>query len=168
MKIKTGLYAVAIIIALMATACKPTEKGYKAAYDAALGKRQQTMVDFDPNLPAEGLQLSDGPMTREINGRKVFVLNERLSLIEPGQGKILPYNVAVGCYKMPTNCKAQVRDLINEGFQAFGTKTADEKFYVIVSSFETLGEAADFVASFTKKGDRAFVGLPDAPVIIEN
>ena len=159
-----------IILSLSAlfcvSSCKPTEKGYKAAYDAALGKREAAKADIDVDLPEGELQEFDGPQLKEVDGIKVYVLNERLRPVEDGQNLPGNYNVAVGKYKMITNCRAQAEALKTEGYEAFTAKTMGEMFYTIAGSFSTLSEAVKFSEKYKSGKDRVFVGLPHAPVII--
>ncbi|MCH5236842.1 MAG: hypothetical protein J1E95_03485 [Muribaculaceae bacterium] len=159
-----------IILALcfsmsLLTGCKPTEKGYKAAYDAALGKRQAATVDIE--IPEGALMDVEGPQLKEINGVSVYLLNDRIKMIEVGTRRPETYNVAVGCYKMITNCKSQVSDLKSDGYDAFGVKDSEDKYYSIAGSFGSIDEAVMLCKEFQKKKkDFTYVGLPDAPVII--
>lgn len=155
-----------VFMTLLTGGCKPTEKGYKAAYDAALNKREQAMVDYDPALPVEGLQSTDGPQLKEIEGSNYYFLKERLKKTEEDGEALHLYNVAVACYKMPTNCRAQVADLSGEGYPAFGAKSGEDKYYVILSSFPSLEEATECYRKYSSKKNRVYVGLPDSPVII--
>lgn len=160
-------YLLPLLFILAFSGCKPTEKGYKSAYDAALNKRQQTLADYDSEIPSGAgvIQSTDGPQLKEINGKNCYLLNERLRSLEGNPALKEPYNIAVACYKMPTNCKAQVSDLISQGYPAFGAQTGDEKFYVIISAFTNLEEAVEMSEKIKKKF-HVFVGLPDSPVII--
>ena len=148
------------------TSCKPTEKGYKAAYDAALGKREAVKSDIDVDLPEGALQDVEGAQLREIDGEKVYVLNQRITPAD--REKSLPgsYNVAVGTYKMITNCRSQSEALCNEGFQAFPAKEADGMYYTIAGSFNSLSEAVSFYKKYKNGKDTVYVGLPGSPVII--
>ena len=151
---------------LLMVSCKPTEKGYQAAYDAALNKRQAAIADIDVNLPEGSLQEVDGAQLREIDGVKVYVLNQ---IIRPAkEGETLPgkYNVAVGSFKMPTNSEAQSEALKEEGYDAFPAKESDGSYYTIAGSFPTLPEAVNFYEKFKAGKNRSYVGLPKAPVII--
>lgn len=148
------------------SSCKPTEKGYKSAYDVALGKRQSVLTDIDVNLPEGALQEVDGAQLKQVDGANVYILTQRISPLENNQ--ILPenYNVAVGKYKMSTNCKAQVESLKNEGYEAFSAKDTEGNYYTIAGSFSTLFEAVKFYQAFQKNKNRIYVGLHEAPEII--
>lgn len=148
------------------SSCKPTEKGYKAAYDAALGKREAAKADVDQSVAVSAFQQEDGPQLKEVNGQQVYVLNQRLAPAN-NEPEVLPgsYNVAIGTYRMITNSNSQASDLKAEGFNAFPAKDSSGKYYTIAGSFTSLDEAVKFVEQLKKK-DRIYVGLPEAPVII--
>ena len=158
------LYSVAFIIIL--TGCKPTEQGYKAAYDAALNKREAASSDLDVTLPPGAIQSVDGPQQKEIDGITVYLDNKRITPIESDSKLKYHYNVAIGVYKMPTNCKAQSETLKLDGYDAFAAKDSEGNYYTIAASFPTLSEAVKFYNEFKKDKNRIYVGLPDAPVII--
>lgn len=165
---KKNYFVIFCLACLTFTACKPTEKGYKAAYDAALGKRQAAMADLDVNIPQGALQQVDGPQLKVIDGVKVYLSNQRLQSVNEGDNIPGHYNVAVGAYKMVTNCKSQSNALREEGFEAFPAKDGEGMFYTIAGSFATLPEAVKFYQKYSAKPDRVYVGLPSAPVIIYN
>lgn len=150
----------------MLSGCKPTEKGYKAAYDAALNKREAMKSDLGVDAPAGELQQVDGAQLRVVDGVKVYLLSQRIRPAD--ESKKLPgeYNVAVGEYKMITNTKAQSEALIEEGYEAFPAKDTEGMYYTIAGSFPTLSEAVKFYEDYRNKKDRVYVGLPNAPVII--
>ena len=155
-----------ILITLILSSCKPTEQGYKAAYDAALNKRELAKDYTDVNLPEGAIIQTDGPILREIDGENVYVQNIR---IKPySEYSVLPgtYNVAIGVYKMNTNCAAQVKNLREEGFDAFVAKDTEDRYYYIVGSFDSVKEAIELSNKYQKKKNRVYIGLPDAPVII--
>lgn len=159
------IYLISLLL-LFLISCKPTEKGYKAAYDAALGKREAAMADIDVNLPEGAVQQVDGPQLKEYNGSKVYVLNQRIKPDVDGMRLPGSYNVAVGTYKMDTNCKAQVKVLREEGYDSFPAKDMEGMYYTIAGSFPTLDEAAKFYQKYMSEKDRVYIGLPKAPVII--
>lgn len=150
----------------MLTSCKPTEKGYKAAYDAALGKRESVNTDIDVNLPEGAIQDFDGAQLKEINGVKVYVLNQRIRPVEEGMRLPGSYNVAVGTYKMITNCNSQCKALETEGYNSFAVKGADDMYFTIAGSFESIDEAIKFYQEYKSVKDRVYVGLPHSPIII--
>ena len=151
--------------ALMFIGCKPTEKNYKAAYDAALSRRQE--VAQEQMRPASGMLSDDGPQMRVVDGDTVYVLRERLRM---PAGTRVPgkWCVGVGVFRMDTNAKAAVAALGESGCpEAFVAKAAGGKFYSVAAYASSLDSARlaakDFVARFP---DYPFVGLPGAPVLV--
>lgn len=168
MKIKS-IFRIGVVMAgvIVMPGCKPTEKNYKAAYDAALSKRRAEDSDPDLNLPAGGYQRLDEPGKKNINGKSYFYQFLRLKPLTEGDG-MKPYNVAVAEYKMPTNCSAQVSDLVEAGYKAFGARSGDDRYFVFVGGYDTLEEAVSALESYVRKNkDAVYVGLPDNPVIIQ-
>lgn len=155
-----------ILSALCFTSCKPTEKGYKAAYDAAQNKREAVQADVRNQGAISELQEIDGARLQEVDGVKVYVLNRIIRPIEETDTLKGQYNVAVGSYKMATNSKAQAADLRKEHYDALAVKDAEGMYYTVAGSFPSLSEAVKFYDKYRTGKDRAYVGLPKAPVII--
>lgn len=168
-KIKKLSIVLLTLASMTIVGCKPTEKNYKSAYDAAVNKRQASeTLDSELGIPRGKLQQVDGPATRVVNGDTVYVTVQHLKFIDGVEHEMHRYNVAVCAYKMKTNCAALVSDLFSKGYQAFGVQNSEGMFYVIAGSFDSLEEAATFDKSFqTKEKKHVYSGLPSAPVIIE-
>ena len=172
--LKIRKYGFGMLACLAATGflggCKPTEKNYKSAYDAAVSKRQASeTLDTDLGIPAGRLQRDGAPAVRVVDGDSVLFIAEHLKFVDGEEHEKHRYNVAVGAYKMQTNCAAQVSDLFSKGYAAFGASNAAGMYYVIAGSFDNLQEAAAFDRIFRKKEvSHIYSGLPDAPVIIES
>lgn len=159
------VFAMALVCMCLA-GCKPTEKNYKSAYDAALEKRQAAVADLGVEIDGTRLEQVDGAQLREVDGVSVYVLNERISPADfiselPGN-----YNVAVGKYKMITNSKSQSEVLQKSGLHAFPAKNSEDYYYTIAASFPSLTEAVEFYKNYQKNEGNVFVGLPGAPIII--
>ena len=162
-----GLYGLLLLGIVALGGCKPTEKNYKSAYDAAVAKRQAENNDPDLNLPADGYKRIGDPDKMTVNGKSYDYLFSRIMPLEEGR-ELKPYNVAVAVYKMPTNCVAQAQDLRSAGYQAFGGKTGDDRYYVIIGGYPPVEEAAAASDEYVAKNkDAVYVGLKDAPVILQ-
>lgn len=161
--------AIALLALAGATSCKPTESNYRAAYDAAQGKKKASAAaDADMAIPAGALQTIGGPTIRVVHGDSVYVTSERIRFEGGMENELRKWSVAVAKYKMPTNCASQTSDLFSEGYKSFFVRNAEGAYYVIAGSFDTLDEAATFASEYAgKKKPSSFVGLPHAPVIIE-
>lgn len=158
-KILLGVALAAVVL----TGCKPTEKNYKAAYDAAVSKREKA----NESLAADGLISEDGPREHRINGDTYYMLNENLS-VAAGEDALKPVNVAVAVFKMPTNARSGAASLKDKGYGARAAQAPGDKWYVIAGSFDSLDDAASFIKGFkTKNPDFQYIGLGN-PVIIRD
>ena len=146
--------------------CKPTEKGYKAAYDAALHKREAAQAVYSDPASGNKVQLSDGPQLKTLDGREYFYLAEPINPFENEGIEIRNFNVAIASFKMPTNCRSLISDLRDEGYPAFGLRNGEDNFFVVANSFHNLSEAVEFSESIRKTGKFNFIGLPGSAVVI--
>ena len=147
--------------------CHATEKGYKAAYDAAIHKRQQPPEALPVEGAIDGFQQEDEPHKETIGGKEYYIESLNLSPVDAGNELLDTYCVAVGCFSMPTNSKALVVTLIERGLPAVVARSADDKFYAVASSFHTSEEAAEFIENFQNHNPTwSYVGLHDSPLII--
>lgn len=155
----------AVMAALLLASCKPTEKNYKAAYDAALEKREAAMRE--QMIPTTGLMSDDGPQMRVVEGDTVYVLREALRRGEPSR-KVGGWSVAVALYKMETNARANVENLVSEGYApAFVARAGSEKWYAVVATVSTLDSARMVSSDFRRSHPGyPYVGLPKSPVIL--
>lgn len=163
---KTYKFLICFLSVISLVGCKPTEKGYKAAYDAALGKRQAATESLDLGLPEGALMQVDGPQLKEIDGVNVYLQSDRIKPCDETQSLPGNYNVAVGSYKMITNCDSQCKDLRGEGYEAFPASDSEGNYYSIIFSTDSLQEAVKCYEQYQKRTDKSFIGLPNAPVII--
>lgn len=147
------------------TACKPTEQGYKSAYDAALRKRQA--ADAENMIPATGLQTDDGPQLRIIAGDSVYVDRQR---VRTPEGTVAPYTwyVAVGVYKMSTNALANADALRRKGYaRAAALRATDNRWYAVADGAGSLDSVRIKAAGFHHDNPGyPYVGLPASPVLL--
>lgn len=167
---KFSRYAAIILAGLCLSGCKPTEKNYRAAYDAARQKKEKkAAADADIYIPATGLQSLSGDKRVEVNGATANLKRIYLKYIgdgdAPGRHK---YNVAVSRYKMPTNVKAHVSRLSSDYPDAYPAQGSDGYYYVIADTFDDIEVAADFAGKFEAKNKNGIVGLDEGILIIEN
>lgn len=120
----------AALVALTLIGCKPTEKNYKAAYDAANAKREQAAAE--QMRPATGLLSDDGPQMKVVEGDTIYVDRQRLRDLD-GKTMTGKWAVAVGVFKMDTNAKASVEAMKQKGFSdAAVAKVGGQRFYVML------------------------------------
>ncbi len=154
----------AAALMVLAAGCKPTEKNYKAAYDAAIAKRQAVDVDID--IPTEGLIVEGEPSRRSLQGHDVWYLVSPLGTIADGSLAPQAFSVATGCFKMPVNALDQARALREKKMAAFAVKGEQDRYYSVAGSFETLEEALVFYDEFMASNPSfTFVGLPALTII---
>lgn len=159
------LLMIMAIAAVALSGCKPTEKNYRAAYDAAINKRQ-SVAD---SLEADGLVSADGPRSRNVDGKDYYFLSEIMKAAE-GYDALLAVNVAVAQFKMPTNARSGVEALREKGYDARLAKGMGDKWFIIAGSFDSIKEATEFIDKFRSKNPSySYIGLgADQPVIIRN
>ena len=156
----------ACVASVLLTGCKPTERNYRAAYDAALAKRQaEAELRM---LPASGLMSDDGPQLKIVNGDSLYVVKERL---KAAPGDTLPssgWAVGVGVYKMNTNARAQAEALRNEGHRAAcAARATGDRWYAVADTASSLERVAAAARKFTDNHPGyPYVGLPGHPVLI--
>lgn len=157
----------AALVAHILIGCKPTEKNYQAAYDAAQAKRAEAAAE--QMRPATGLLSDDGPQRRVVNGDTIYVLSERTRALD---GAKIPgrFSLVVGSYKMDTNAKASAADLISSGYSgAFAAKGFNGKYFTIVVTSSDMDSIRSESKKFQKKfPSYPYVGLPGAPVILNH
>lgn len=163
---KRLLYIILGAVALTSvTACKPTERGYKDAYDAA--KRKRAEAAAEAMLPATGLQSVDGPQLRVIDGDSIYVSREQLRLPD-GRRPAHSWYVAVGVYKMSTNAQANAKSLAGQGYKdAVALRASDSRWMTMAYGAGSLDSVRVAARMFkAEHPDYPFVGLPGCPVLV--
>lgn len=151
---------------LMLCACKPTEKNYRAAYEAAQAKKAaEREADAELGLPE--LTSTEGPRRQRVGLDTAYVFREPLTLHGDAPAKGAPAAcVAVGKYKMTANAQSDADALEKEGYDAFLLATPRGEFYTCIGSAPTLSEAVKMMREFMRKHPgRPYIGLPGEPVI---
>lgn len=149
------------------TSCKPTEKNYQAAYDAAKAKREAAEADM--MLPGSGLISEDGPRLRIVNGDSLYVAHDRIRIkyLQENNIELQPYSVAVSVYKMSTNARATASRLKEAGYNSVVVETTNDRWYAVAGTFPTIGEAGEFIKAFKERNPKySYIGLPSTPVIL--
>lgn len=128
------------------TGCKPSEKNYQAAYQAAKTKKAKDRA-ADEELGMPELISDDGPRIESIEGIKVNSISLPVSP-EPKGGKWMPYNVATGAYKMPANASSHTERLAAEGYESYMLRDASGMIYVCAGGFGNALQAAEFAEKY--------------------
>lgn len=150
---------------LTAVGCKPTEKNYKAAYDAALAKRQ-TKIDADLGVPEEGLIVEGAPVRRTFDDTQVWYLVTSIGALDEGSLPPGRFNVATGAFKMPVNALDQARTLRGRGYESLAVRGENDLFYTVVSTEDSISGAVAFYKEFIDRNPEfTYVGLPSLTII---
>lgn len=170
MKSKIKAMLMLLLLFPVMAGCKPTEKGYKEAYDAAKSKREQ--VDPDEALLTGGHKLLNEESTnwKVLDGDSLQLQHMFLKPTDdakwPESG---PYRLAVAMMKMTTNAKSMLTDLKKKGNLKPVIATDGKDTYYIVAGSATYVDSLGNVLSTFKKDYPGFqyIGLNQSkPVII--
>lgn len=163
------LLLMAVLLGMM-YACKPTEKGYKQAYDAAKSKREQ--VDPDEELLTGGHTLLSQESTnwRVIAGDSLQLQHK---FLKPIDGEIWPqsgpYRLAVAMLKMTTNAKSMLSDLQGKGnLKPVIATDGKNTYYIIAGSASYVDSLGNVLTTFKKENPKfQYIGLEkEKPLII--
>lgn len=164
-----NLLVICTLLAFM-IGCKPTEKGYKTAYDAAKSKREQ--VDPDEALLTGGHKLLDESSSNwKVLGKDTLQLQHLLLRpMEDSQWpQSGPYRLAVAMFKMNTNAKSMLKDLSGKGsLKPIIASDGKDRLYIIAGSATYADSLAQVLSTFRREHpDFQFIGLtPPQPIIL--
>ena len=159
-----NIMIIAGIGAIALTACKPTEKNYRSAYDVAVNKREKAAEA----LAADGLVAEDAPRSQVVGGDTLYFVNEVLK-VDDGSTPLKALNVAVGVFKMNTNARSGALALKDKGYDACAARALGDKWYILAGSFDTIDETRAFLKRFREENPQyPYIGLSGKPVIIRN
>lgn len=166
---RIGKFLIWSALLTMAVGCKPTEKGYQQAYDAAKAKREY--VDPDAELLTGGHKLLD-----ENSTNWVILGNDTLQLqhfhIKPENGKSWPqagpYRLAVAMFKMSTNSTSMLNDIKKGNLTPIVATDGKDRHFIIAGSSTTTDSLAQVLATFRKENPGfRHIGLsPEVPVVV--
>ena len=155
------------MLLLLLAACKPTEQNYKSAYDKAYEAAQQKKEQEAASATGAKLESLDGPRRDSFDGQEFLVGHEKLKPYEtsiPADG--LTYGVAISKFRMPTNARRQLDDIIKDYPEAFVATDGNEGFYLVIARVAAIHDAAAPIREFLRSNPSAgFMGLPGAPVV---
>lgn len=152
----------AAVIALAATSCKPTEAGYKAAYEAAQAQKAAEQND----AALYGLIMESGASWHHVGSDSVLYKRD---ILAPLEGDTFPrhdFNVAVAAYKMNTNAISHAARLSENGYKARVLKNPAGMFLVIAAEFDSIAPTAPFIKEYRRSHPSdMYSGLPGMPVV---
>ena len=170
MKIRIKIIMTVCLSLTIFSGCKPTEKGYREAYDAAKSKREQT--DPDEALLTGGHKLLDQDASnwKVIAGDSLQLQHMNLKPADGGSWpQSGPYRLAVARFKMTTNAKSMLADL-NKKHNLKPVIATDGKdtYYMIAGSATYPDSLSNVLITFRKDYPKfQHIGLTsDKPLII--
>lgn len=167
MKIK---FIIGTVLLMLSVGCKPTEKGYQQAYDAAKAKREY--VDPDEELLTGGHKLLD-----ENSSNWVALGKDTLQLqhfyLKPENGEPWPqkgpYRLAVAMFKMNTNSNSLLRDITGKSTLKPVVATDGKDRHFIIAGSATTADSLQYVLQTFRKENPGFrcIGIEkEEPIII--
>lgn len=131
------------LIAITVTGCKTTESNYRAAYEIAAQKKNESAVD---SATLAKIDQTDLPKDMTVEGVTLPVRTFPVGYPEGGGASrevVKRYNIVVGHFKQIFNAKAMRERLVTSGYEgAMILNDKRQNFYVISSSVATPSEAA--------------------------
>lgn len=168
MKIRIILTLCVLIAAL--SGCKPTEKGYRQAYEAAKSKREQKDPDEDLLTGGHRLLNETSSNWRVVGGDSLQMEHKFLRPIDGGKWpQSGPYRLGVALFKMTTNANSLLSDLKKGGsLQPVIATDGKDSFYIIAGSATYIDSLSNVLTTFRKENpDFQYIGLgQDKPLII--
>ena len=150
--------------------CKPTEKGYQQAYEAAKNKREQKDPDDDILTGGHRLLSEEASNWRVIAGDSLQLQHKFIKPMEGSQWpQSGPYRLAVAMLKMTTNANSMLSDLKRGGSLTPVIATDGKDTYYIIAGSATYADSLGNVMTTFRKENPGFqyIGLTGAkPVII--
>lgn len=167
MKIK---FIIGFGLILLAVGCKPTEKGYQQAYDAAKAKREY--VDPDAALLTGGHKLLDENSSNWIaTGTDTLQLQHFYLKPENGESwpQNGPYRLAVAMFKMNTNSNSLLRDISKRGGLKPVVATDSKDRHFLIAGSASSADSIRYVLERFRKDNPGFryIGMEnEEPIVV--
>lgn len=153
-----------VSIAALFVGCKPTEEGYKQAYEIAKAKRNAAEAD-----PYTGnLMMREGdPEWRILGNDSVLYKRQTLKRLDGDTLPYKPYNIAVAQYKMKTNAVAHAERLSESGYKSRVFNNSYGFYITIVAQLDNVGQVVPFIKEYMKSNPNGvYPGFPNRPVLM--
>lgn len=155
-------------LAVLFSACKPTEKNYRTAYEKASQAAERKAAEEAVATDGHILESLDGPRIHVVDGDTVMIGHEMAKPIEAGRsGETGRMGIAVARYTMQTNARRHAEDISAEYPAAFVAKDGQDNYYVMIKRVPNVDAAIEPVRIFriSHPGYR-YIGLGNAPRLI--
>ena len=150
--------------------CKPTEKGYQQAYEAAKSKREQKDPDEDLLTGGHRLLTEEATNWRVLDGDSLQLQHKFLRPMNDGKWpQSGPYRLAVAMLKMTTNANSMLADLKKKStLEPVVATDGKDSYYIIAGSATYADSLGNVMATFKRENPGfQYIGLtPQQPLII--
>lgn len=160
------LYAGALIAGLLLlSACKPTEKNYRTAYEKAAQVSHRKAMADSIGFSGERLELIDGPRVRVVNGDSILMGREMVRPLDKAdtgeEGRI---GIAVARFTRPTNARHHADDLRKDYPHSFVAKDGGDNYYVMIKRVPDVDSAIEPIRVFQlAHPGYPYIGLGQGP-----
>jgi len=145
------LVFVVMFAALLLGGCKTSESNYRAAYEVAKQKKNDSAVD---SVTLAKIARTDLPQETTLEGVKLPMRTFPIGYAKDGGASrevVKHYNVVVGQFRQIFNAKAMRERLMAAGYGgAFVLNDRDQNYYVVAASCATPLEAAEALEKVRK------------------
>lgn len=162
MKTQIRIILTLFLLLPMLYSCKPTEKGYQQAYDAAKSKREQKDPDEDLLTGGHKLLSEEASNWRIIDADSLQLQHKFLKPVKDSKWpQAGPYRLAVAMFKMTTNANSMLADLKNGRSLTPVLATDGKDTYYIIAGSATYVDSLSNVLSTFKRENPGFqyIGL---------
>lgn len=169
MKTKIKILLTLCVLLSTLSACKPTEKGYRQAYEAAKTKREQADPDDDLLTGGHRLLGVEASNWRVIAGDSLQLQH---MMLKPVDGSVWPqsgpYRLAVAIMKMTTNANSMIADLSKDRSLTPVLATDGKDTYYVIAGSATYADSLGNVLSTFRRENPGFqyIGIPGGKPLI--
>lgn len=153
---------------LLLGACKPSEKNYRLAYEAARDRERKSNEAL--GIDAGMLLSVDGAVATAVDGDTIYVQPLTVSVAEVPDSTSMgtgDRGVAIARHSMRANAASQLADLAGRNRGMFLARDGEGRWYVMLGRFSADREALQAIRLFGESNPGyPFVGLPGRPVVV--
>lgn len=148
--------------------CKPTEKGYRQAYEAAKSKREQADPEEDLLTGGHKLLSMESSNWKVVAGDSLQVQHMRLKPMDSeGWPQSGPYRLAVAMFKMTTNANSMLEDLRRGSLRPVIATDGKDTYYLIAGSATYADSLGNVLTTFRKENPGfQYIGLTQGKPLV--
>lgn len=157
--------------ALALGACRTTEENYRAAYEVAKARVDESNTDneLDPEVQAKIKAVNRSHMAKYVAGKDTIeTFTMFLSRVDSDDAPVPEFSVAVHGFEQKFNALAMMKRLRANGFAgAYVLRNANQTYYVISSGTDTVAKIPEMIIQ--AKSGAAALGLAKGyPLVLRN